>query len=252
MRMLDGLASDRRDADMMVSKGQAVIGYVRVSTAEQADAGNGLEAQEAAIRDECDRRGWVLAGIECDAGVSGRDLQRPGLSAALERVAAREVDGLIVAKLDRLSRSVIDSGMLFEWFAKAEAALIALDLRIDTSTPTGEMMANVVASVAKWEAATIAQRTRDGLAAKRAKGEPISRASLADRPELRERIQALRNAGRSMQGVANVLNAEGVPTLRGGKEWRPSSVQSVLGPKRRKPSRRTATLPDPRRNRPAA
>jgi len=233
---------------MMVSKGQSVLGYVRVSTAEQAEAGSGVHAQEDAIRSECARRGWVLAGIERDAGASGRDLARPGLRAALDQVAAGEVDGLIVSKLDRLSRSVIDFGTLLEWFEDAEASLVALDLGIDTSTPGGRLVANVFASVAEWERDTIAERTRDGLAAVRAQGRPISRPAIADNPELRNRIVELRDKGMSMSAVAAALDAEGYPTLRGGKCWRASSVQSVLGRKRRPPRRRSVDLPQPMRS----
>jgi DNA invertase Pin-like site-specific DNA recombinase len=120
---------------------------------------------------------------------------------------------------------------------------VALDLGIDTSTPGGRLVANVFASVAEWERETIAARTRDGLAAVRAQGRPISRPAIADNPEIRERILRLRAKGMSMEAVASALTAEGYPTLRGGERWRASSVQSVLGRKRRPPRRRPANLP---------
>lgn len=221
-----------------------LLAYVRVSTTEQAERGYGLDAQEMAIRETCDRRGWELVELVRDEGLSGKSLERPGLRRALERLAAGEADGLLVAKLDRLSRSVVDFGLLLEWFTEAEVALVALDLGVDTSTPGGRLVANVFASVAEWERDTIAARTKDGLAAVRAQGKPTGRPAVADRPELAERIRAMREQGLKLQAIADTLTAEGVPTARGAKAWRPSSVQSAAGYRRRKPRRKPAVLPD--------
>jgi DNA invertase Pin-like site-specific DNA recombinase len=235
-----------------MNPGTMVLGYARCSTAEQADSGNGLAAQEAAIRAECERRGWTLLEVVRDEGESGKSLDRAGLSSALERIAAGEAAGLVASKLDRLSRSVVDFGTLLEWFTECEATLVALDLGIDTGTPGGRLVANVFASVAEWERETIAARTRDGLAAVRATGRPISRPAVADLPELRERIAAMRAEGRTLQAIADALNAEGVPTPRGGAEWRPSSVQAATGYKRRSPVRNRAELPKLKRRRRSA
>jgi DNA invertase Pin-like site-specific DNA recombinase len=232
-----------------VNPGSSVLGYVRVSTAEQVGSGAGLAAQESAIREECERRGWTLLEVVRDEGESGKSLDRPGLSYALDRIASGEASGLVAAKLDRLSRSVVDFGMLLEWFSEAEATVVALDLGIDTSTPGGRLVANVFASVAEWERDTIAARTQAGLAAVRADGRPISRAAVADRPELCERIAAMRGEGYTLQAIADTFNAEGVPTPRGGAEWRPSSIQAAAGYRRRPPRRRRGELPDVRRRR---
>lgn len=224
-----------------------LLAYVRVSTTEQAERGYGLDAQEMAIRETCDRRGWELVELVRDEGLSGKNLERPGLRRALERLAAGEADGLLVAKLDRLSRSVVDFGLLLEWFTEAEVALVALDLGVDTSTPGGRLVANVFASVAEWERDTIAARTKDGLAAVRAQGKPTGRPAVADRPELAERIRAMRDQGLTLQAIADTLTAEGVPTARGAKAWRPSSVQAASGYRRRRPRRKHTALPEVRR-----
>jgi DNA invertase Pin-like site-specific DNA recombinase len=127
-----------------------VIGYIRVSTTEQGANGAGLEAQRAAIEAECLRRQWQLVRIEEDV-LSGRTLRRPGLQRALDACRSTEADGVVVAKLDRLSRSLVDfAGLL----AEAQAGgwnLVALDLEVDLSTPSGEFLANVMASAAQWE-----------------------------------------------------------------------------------------------------
>lgn len=152
----------------------AVVGYVRVSTDEQAVSGLGLAAQRAAIRAECARRGWTLLAIHEDA-LSGKTLNRPGMAAALAAVESGAVSAIVVAKLDRLSRSLVDFASLM---ARAQAGrwnLVALDLGIDLSTAAGEFMANVMASAAQWERRIIGQRTRDALAVKRAQGVRLGR-----------------------------------------------------------------------------
>src|SRR3954447_19995282 len=101
--------------------------YVRVSTEEQASAGNGLDVQNAELERAAEYHRWRVVERVRDEGFSGKDLQRPGLRHALELIAAGKADGLAVSKLDRLSRSVIDAGMLAEWFGDVDARLVALD-----------------------------------------------------------------------------------------------------------------------------
>lgn len=217
-----------------------MITYARVSTDEQA---NGIDAQQA----ELDRAGayeqWIVVEAIAERGASGKDLERPKLRRALQLIADGKADGLAVSKLDRLSRSVIDAGELAEWFDAAGARLVALDLSIDTSTPSGRLMLHLMAAFGQWERETIAQRTRDGLAALRAKGMPTGRPAVADRPELADRIAAMRREGFTFQAIADALNSDGVPTVRGGSQWRPSSVQAAAGARRRRPRHRAAQLP---------
>lgn len=231
-----------------------MIAYLRVSTEEQALHGFGLDAQEHELTRAFDFHRWELVETVRDEGASGKDLDRPELRHALELIAAGEADGLAVAKLDRLSRSVIDFSDLLDWFEHAGARFVALDLQVDTSTPGGRMVSQVLMAVAEWERGTIAARTKAGLAAKRAQGQPTGRPSVADRPELLERIQLMRHQERlSLKAIADQLNLEGVPTLRGAGEWRASSVQSASGYQRPRPRRRRAELPPiPRRRSQAA
>ena len=217
------------------------LGYARCSTQEQADTGNGLAAQEKAIRAECERRDWTLLDVARDEGHSGKSLDRPALHGALERIAAGEAGGLVVAKLDRASRSVVDFGRLLEWFDAADATLVALDLGMDTSTSSGRLVANVMASVAEWERSVIGERTRDALAARKAQGLPISRPAVTG--PLADTIRELRDGGATYQTIADTLNAENVPTLRGAPAWRVSSVQSAAGYQRRATAAPRADLP---------
>ena len=159
-----------------------MILYLRVSTDEQVIAGNGLDAQLTDLERAAEYERWHVTARIRDEGRSGKDLSRPGLARALELIARRRADGLAVAKLDRLSRSAIDTILLAEWFEAADARLVALDVKLDTSTPSGRMVFSMFGVMAEWERATIAQRTRDGLAEVRAKGRPISRPAVVDQP----------------------------------------------------------------------
>jgi DNA invertase Pin-like site-specific DNA recombinase len=144
---------------------------------------------------------------------------------------------------DNLGRVTQGMEDLMEWFEQAGVTLVALDLGLDTSTPGGRLVANVFASVAEWERDVIGQRTREGLAAARARGRTISRPAVADDPKLRRGIERMRNRGMTLQAIADTLNREGIPTPRGGKLWRPSSVQVAAGYVRRKPRRKPVELP---------
>ncbi|MGP0111148.1 MAG: recombinase family protein [Acidimicrobiales bacterium] len=204
-----------------------VIAYHRVSTDKQADTGNGLEAQAATIGKAIDARGWELVGSHTDEGRSGSNIHRPALTDALDRLDRGEADVLAVAKLDRLSRSVRDFATLVERAKRGGWSLVALDVDVDTSTPTGELMANIYGSVAQWERRIIGQRTSEAMQAMKARGVRLGRpVELAE--GVRLRIAAERAAGRSLRAVADDLNAEAIPTARGGR-WHASTVRAVIG-----------------------
>lgn len=140
----------------------AVLGYVRVSTDEQRGSRAGLDAQRASILAECKRRGWRRVEVIEDAGYSGKDFKRPGVQIAMEALKRGEAEALVVAKLDRLSRSMLDFTGLMAKAQKQSWALVALDCAVDTTTPAGEAMANVMATFAQFERRLISQRTKGG------------------------------------------------------------------------------------------
>ena len=107
-----------------------------------------LKLQRKAITDEADRRGWDLVAIIEDVGYSARSLKRPGIQSALEALAGGEAEGLLVAKLDRLSRSMLDFTGLMARAQREQWALVALDWAVDTTNPDGEAMAHVLATFA--------------------------------------------------------------------------------------------------------
>ena len=126
---------------------------------------------------------------------------------------------------------------------RRQVRLVAVDLDLDTANPAGRATAHALASVAGWERERLSERTRKGLAAARSKRRAKSGGTAADWPDIRKRIAAMRADGMTLQAIADLLNKEGVPTPRGGTEWRPSSVQSAAGYKRRTRARKVEDLP---------
>ncbi len=204
------------------------VGYVRVSTAEQHESGAGLEDQRRAIETECLRRGWELARVFDDKnGASGKDLRRPGLLEALSSLSAGDAQVLVTSKLDRLSRSVLDFASLMQQAERESWAIVVLDVAVDTSSPSGEMMANVVAAFAQYERRLISDRTKKAMAVKKSQGVTFGRRRQVPE-ETRERVRALRADGWTFQEIADVLNEEGVPRGQDGRQWYPSTVRGLL------------------------
>ena len=203
-----------------------IVAYSRVSTDEQADSGLGLAAQRSALEAEVARRGIPVDWIE-DAGFSGKSLRRPGIEKALDMLAAGQADTLIVAKLDRLTRSLFDLAGLMDRARREHWALVALDLAVDTASPSGEAMTNMLGVFAQFERRMIGQRTKDALAVRKAQGVRLGR-PIVTAPAVSDRIARLRGAGQSFAAIATVLNSEGVATSHGGQQWWPASVRSVM------------------------
>src|SRR5206468_792739 len=130
-------------------------------------------------------------------------------------------------KLDRLSRSMIDFTRLMATAQTQGWALVALDCAVDTTTPAGEAMANVLATFAQFERRLISQRTREALAVKRAQGVRLGRPPELDAATVR-RIRSARKRGKTLAAIADRLNKAGVPTAHGGVRWYPATVLAVL------------------------
>lgn len=204
-----------------------MIGYLRVSTEEQASSGLGLEAQRETIQRYADAHGWEVTWY-VDEGLSAKSMDRPQLQAALTRLHVlrkrRDVDGIVVAKLDRLSRSVHDFSGILKVAAARKWSVVAIDLGVDTSTPTGKLVANVMMSVAEWEREVIGERTSAAMQAAKRQGRHMGRVSVL--PESTgDRLLALR-ATLTVAGTAAQLNAEGLTTATGA-EWSANTVAKV-------------------------
>jgi peptidoglycan hydrolase-like protein with peptidoglycan-binding domain/DNA invertase Pin-like site-specific DNA recombinase len=215
-----------------------VVGYVSIPKADHDR--DSLDTQASAIEELCRKRGWELLHVVRDVeNGHPKGLERPGLQYALDRLAENEASCLIVSELERLSRSAADLGQIVEWLVERDRRLVAIDVRLDTGVPSGQLTARTLMSVGEWESRRIGEQTRKGLAAARARRGRTGRPAVEDVPDLKRRIATMREEGLTLQAIADSLNDEGVPTLRGGSQWRPSSVQAAAGyrrPRKGRPS----------------
>jgi DNA invertase Pin-like site-specific DNA recombinase len=234
------VAAERAPARPEAPRARKAIGYVRVTNTANGD----LRGQTAGITACCRERGLELVTVVHDAEGSA-DQQRPSLGWALEQIAERRAEVLVVARLRDLAPNVANLPPLLSWFNEEYRTLIAIDFSLDTSTEAGRLAALAVAGVGSWEHERISDRTRRGLEAARARGGGQGRTAVADIPELQERIATMREQGMTLQAIADRLNEEGVPTLRGGAMWRPSSVQRATGYRRPSAHSRGIELPRP-------
>jgi len=204
-----------------------VICYVRESTSDQE---LGLEAQRTRLESECSYRGWSDPIFIEDAGYSARSLNRPGIQRALSMLAEGFASVLVVTKLDRLSRSVIDFAALLALAERQGWALVVLDLGLDLTTPNGKFVASIMASVAELERNLISERTRQALAVKRASGVKLGRPTQVP-AHVREFITQARAEEYSLAQIADILTQKEIPTAQGGKRWYPSTISAILASK---------------------
>jgi hypothetical protein len=218
-----GYSSDAVVGTADISQGRAprAIGYV---SDPGALTGYPVRKQITAINAMCDRRGWDLIEIVHDVTVAPGEGNSPRLAATLERLVHEKSSCLVVTELARLSGSRAELGHILEALLKSDVRLVAIDADIDTGTSEGRLAAETLISVGKHDL-----------------GGP-ARPAVRDLPALKEHIIAMRSSGMTLQAIADRLNAEGVPTMRGGKLWRPSSVQVALGYRRPGQSRAKGSL----------
>lgn len=217
------------------------IGYVRVSTEKQADAGVSLDAQSERVKAMAVVQGAKLLEVIVDAGASAKSLHRPGMARMLALVDARAVDVVIIAKLDRLTRSVADLAELLKRFERAGVALVSVADALDTGSAAGRLVLNIMVSVSQWEREAIGERTREALRHKKAAGECVGTVPYGYRvgtdgkslllcpveQAIVSRIRELRRQGLTTRLIATTLNREGYQTRR-ATAWRFQYVSEIL------------------------
>jgi site-specific DNA recombinase len=223
-------------------KAAGVVGYVRVSTFEQADKGVSLDAQRHRLAAYCDAHGLALLRIEEDAGVSARrTTNRPGLQRALRTLAKGEASGLVAVKLDRLSRTTRDVLDLVSRAEKEGWALHSIDERLDTGSPQGRFCVTILGALAQLEREQAADRTRSAMAELRRQGRRISGKApfgfrfdggkVVEEPDEQTVLGTMRllaESGAKSYRIATVLNAEGVRNPRTGLPWFWGTIRAIL------------------------
>lgn len=224
---------------------KTAIGYVRVSSEEQAESGLGLEAQRERIKAFCTLKGLTLAEIFEDAAVSGgKPLETRPAGAKLLTMARKGKAVVIVAKFDRLFRSVADAATTIADFDKKGIELVAISEGFDMTSPYGRAMAQMASVFAELERAMIRERTKNAMGVKRSRGERISRhapfgwefgpeGKLVENVTEQDAIrlmQQLRSEGKGFDEIARLLDGSGVKPKRAEK-WARATVRQILGRK---------------------
>ncbi|MEE8105697.1 MAG: recombinase family protein [Planctomycetota bacterium] len=219
-----------------------VVGYARVSTIEQAETGISLDAQRHRLRAYCDAHALTLARVETDAGLSAkRTSNRPALLRALLSLKRGEATGIVVMKLDRLSRTTRD---ILDLIAKAERerwAVHSISEQLDTSSAQGRFVVTLLGALSQLEREQAAERTKTAMAELRRQGKRISGkppfgyrfedgrvVEVAEEQVILGRIRELRDAGKACYAIASALNREGVLNPRTGREWFFGTIRSVM------------------------
>ena len=222
------------------------IGYIRVSTEQQANEGVSLEAQKAKIAAWCVTNGYELVNVFVDAGISGKSMdKRPGLQDAMKSL--KKGMALVSYSLSRLARSTKDALSIGETVAKRKADMVSLSEQIDTTTAAGKMMFQMLAVLAEFERNLVAERTTNALQHKKATNQKYTNITPYGFEAIEGRlvqvqaeaaivaeIQAARAGGNILQSIADNLNGRGIPT-KTGKQWQPATIHLLM--------KRTALVP---------
>ena len=226
---------------------KTAIGYVRVSTQEQATEGVSLDAQRDRLRTYCKANGIRLVDIVADEGISGSTLERPGLQAALRRIRRGTANTLIVVKLDRLSRSLRDvCALVSDYFTDERYHLLSVCGMVNTHSAAGRMLMMNLANYNQFEREMISERTREAMQHIKAQGIRLGPAPygyelstqldqkgrrmlvpVASEQEIIARLASEQAGGVGFNDIARQLNAEGIGAKRGGP-WSGRVVSMVL------------------------
>lgn len=217
------------------------IGYIRVSTEQQADEGISLDAQKSKIKAWCESNDYELVAIYEDAGISGAVKldKRAGLLAAMASVKNCKADALVVVKRDRLARDRMVTGMVEQILSKQGAKVLTTDGGGNGNTAEDVLLRGMQDLFSEYERLLISFRTKSALAHKKAIGEkyapvPFGYKEIEGRLELVKKeteiikqIMSKRKSGETLQAIASWLNNKGIIGKQGGK-WHASSVSYVL------------------------
>ncbi len=234
-------------AFMANTEKKRVVGYIRVSTNQQAEEGISLDAQRAKLQAYAVAMDFDLISIEMDAGLSAASLARPGVQKALQMIKSGQADALLVVKQDRLSRSMLDMAKLIKSHFQ-DAQFISIAEQFDTHSASGRMFVKMMTLFSEYERELIGERTRDALAHLRAQGVQMGTAALGwdhgTKDELNEAgrrrifyndkeleivdlIVELRDQGQTLRAIAAHLSHKGCKTKRGGR-WQANTIRKVL------------------------
>lgn len=218
---------------------RTVVGYIRVSTKEQAETKLSLLRQEEKIHAYGVTQDLSIARIFNDAAESAKNLNRPAMKELLAEIESGRIGHVIVYKLDRIIRNVENLGFLLRLFERKKVTLASVSESLDTSSASGRMVVNMLGIIAQWEREIISERTKAALDVKRQRGEPLSGTLpygsgvkqgklIPYEPEQRilRMILKARRDGRGYQDIGDALNEQGIRP-RTGARWYASTIRAI-------------------------
>lgn len=215
------------------------VGYVRVSSEDQAKEGVSLSNQKAKIQTYCDLKDLELVTILEDAGLSAKNLKRPGVQTVLEMVKKKSVEAVVVYKLDRMFRSTVDALETTERFDKQGIAFHSIEETIDTKSAMGRFFFTLTAALAEMERGIIGERTKAVLQHKKENGEVwgpvpygfkrVRRKIVSEESEQHtiKKVLHLRENGLNYSQISRELNNLGLKTKK-GNSWFPQTVKNIV------------------------
>jgi site-specific DNA recombinase len=218
------------------------IGYVRVSTEDQAKEGVSLDNQKSKIKAYCQLKDLELREVIEDAGISAKNLRRPGVQKLLKLARRREVDAVVVYKLDRIFRSTVDALETTKAFDKWGVSFHSIEETLDTRSAMGRFFFTLTAALAEMERRLIGERTKAALAHKRSRDEKtggdiplgydLTPQGILIKNDAEQRviraIKRLHHHGFSLRGICSELEREGYKTKRGNAKWHPETVAHII------------------------
>ena len=218
------------------------IGYVRVSTDDQAKEGVSLENQKSKINAYCQLKDLELREVIEDAGISAKNLRRPGVQKVLRMARRREIDAVVVYKLDRIFRSTIDALETTKAFEKWGVSFHSIEETLDTRSAMGRFFFTLTAALAEMERRLIGERTKAALAHKRSKSEKtggdipfgydLTPEGLLmqnnDEQRVIRIIRKLHGQAFSLRRICSELEREGHKTKRGNAVWHPETIAHII------------------------
>lgn len=218
------------------------VGYIRVSTEEQAREGVSLAAQRKKIEAWCDLHDHKLISVHEDVFSGASTGKRSGLKAALDE-ACRRKSALVCYSLSRLARSTVDAILISDRLQRAGADLVSLSEKIDSTSAAGKMIFRLLAVLAEFERDQLAERTRTAMRHLQSQGKRISRHTpygfdlspcekiLLENPAEQAVIELmidLRSSGLSFRAIAQELEARSILTKQCRSKWSPKVVRDLV------------------------
>jgi len=218
------------------------IGYCRVSTEDQAKEGVSLDNQKSKIKAYCQLKDLSLSEIVEDAGISAKNLKRPGVQRVLKLARKRQIDAIVVYKLDRIFRSTTDALETTKLFDKWGVSFHSIEETLDTQSAMGRFFFTLIAALAEMERRIIGERTKAALSHKRSRNEKtggdvpygydLSPAGILMKNETEQGvirlIRDLNKDGYSLRKICRELEREGHLTKKGNAIWQPSTIWKIL------------------------